>query len=211
MGRHKIIDDDKLLDIARQVFLKNGHAATTRDVARAAGISQSVLYQRFQTKNDLFFAAMMPSPPDLKAIFGNLEECQAGVESYLYNVGLRILAYFATVMPAVLRLVAHPAFGAQIINHAHEHFLAEHLVKGLSDRIISLQQRHLVAQIDAYAAAETLIAAIHSIAMFQILSGKAVNKAEHQRVEGIVQVLWHGLNPHTSQDLNQGSLKNSKT
>lgn len=196
MGRHRTIDDDGLLKIARQVFSEQGYSATTRDVARAAGLSQSVLYQRFPTKNDLFFAAMMPPPPDIEAIFGNLEKGQANVEDYLYNVGLRMLAYFATVMPAVLHLVTHPAFEAQIINHAHQHFLAEQLVNGLRDRVIILQQRHLAAHIDAHIVAETFIGAIHSIAIFQILSGEVMGQKEYERVKGMVQVLWQGLKPH---------------
>ncbi|EKE96356.1 helix-turn-helix transcriptional regulator [Tolypothrix sp. LEGE 11397] len=32
--------------------------ASTRDIAKKAGISEAVIYQRFGTKEDLFFAAM---------------------------------------------------------------------------------------------------------------------------------------------------------
>ena len=53
MGRTKTVDDDELLRRAREVFRQSGHTASTREVARAAGISQAVLYQRFGSKNNL--------------------------------------------------------------------------------------------------------------------------------------------------------------
>src|SRR5262245_3040268 len=44
MGRQKTITDDEVLRIARNVFRAQGHTATTREIAQAAGISEAVLY-----------------------------------------------------------------------------------------------------------------------------------------------------------------------
>src|SRR5689334_20030031 len=38
MGRIKAISDDQVLNTARTVFSEHGHAAATRDVAKAAGL-----------------------------------------------------------------------------------------------------------------------------------------------------------------------------
>src|SRR5476649_2425176 len=73
MGRPKIIEDSELLAVARKVFREHGHTVTTRDVARAAGISQAVLYQRFKTKDQLFLAALTLDAPSL----GGLSEIEA--------------------------------------------------------------------------------------------------------------------------------------
>ena len=70
MGRLKTITDDEVLAAARRVFQRDGHAASTRDVAQEAGVSQAVLYQRFKTKEELFFAAMTPAVIDPQAIVG---------------------------------------------------------------------------------------------------------------------------------------------
>jgi AcrR family transcriptional regulator len=60
MGRHKLVEDDELLAVAREVFIDKGVTASTREIARLAGISEAVIYQRHPTKAHLFFAAMAP-------------------------------------------------------------------------------------------------------------------------------------------------------
>jgi Bacterial regulatory proteins, tetR family len=62
MGRRKLIEDHDLLAVARDVFVKRGFAASTREIARRAGISEAIIYQRHATKVHLFFAAMVPLP-----------------------------------------------------------------------------------------------------------------------------------------------------
>jgi AcrR family transcriptional regulator len=49
MGRKKTISDDELLDVARRAFVDEGFAASTREIARRAGVSEGVIFQRFQT------------------------------------------------------------------------------------------------------------------------------------------------------------------
>ncbi len=67
MGRQKTITDEAVLHVARTIFRDRGHTATTREIAQAAGISEAVLYQRFGSKDELFFAAMRPHGPDIRA------------------------------------------------------------------------------------------------------------------------------------------------
>src|SRR6516162_1391376 len=70
MGRQKTITDDEVLRVARDIFLAHGHTATTREIAQAAGISEAILYQRFGSKNELFFAAMHPQGLDVEQLLG---------------------------------------------------------------------------------------------------------------------------------------------
>jgi AcrR family transcriptional regulator len=49
MGRRKLVEDDELLAVARGVFVEKGIAASTREIARRAGISEAVIYQRHPT------------------------------------------------------------------------------------------------------------------------------------------------------------------
>ena len=50
MPRPRRIDDATLLAAAREVFVAKGAAATTREVARRAGVSEGVIFQRYKTK-----------------------------------------------------------------------------------------------------------------------------------------------------------------
>lgn len=58
MARPKTIADADLLEAARAVFVQKGMGASTRAIARRAGVSEGVLFQRYATKQELFFAAM---------------------------------------------------------------------------------------------------------------------------------------------------------
>src|ERR1035438_5507653 len=65
MGRNKSISDDDLLAAARRVFVEQGYAASTREIARRAGVSEGLIFQRFQTKEDLSVGGPhLPAFPD---------------------------------------------------------------------------------------------------------------------------------------------------
>lgn len=204
MGRHRTIDDTELLTIARRVFAAQGHAATTRDVARAAGISQSVLYQRFPSKDDLFFAAMLPDPPDLPTLLGVLDEWVSDGDAHLRGVAGRILAYFEQSMPVVLHLVTHPSFSAATVADLHERVLVPDLIAGLAARMRELAQRGLVAPVDATTAAETLISALHSLAMFAVIREPGIQVFPRERLDQVMDVLWHGFGPRAVSPGSQG-------
>src|SRR6516162_10062208 len=109
MGRHKTISDQEVLRVARDVFRTQGHTATTRAIAEAASISEAVLYQRFGSKDDLFFASMHPSGPDVEDLLGPSDP-PGDARAYLRRAVVRSGQYFATVIPLALRLMSHPSF-----------------------------------------------------------------------------------------------------
>jgi AcrR family transcriptional regulator len=50
---------EQILDVAVQVFAKNGfHSTSMNDVAEAAGVTKPVLYQHFDSKQDLYLALL---------------------------------------------------------------------------------------------------------------------------------------------------------
>jgi AcrR family transcriptional regulator len=106
--RPKTISDEALLAVARAVFRAQGRTASTRAIARQAGISEGILYQRFGTKEDLFFAAMAPRAPDIEALLGP-EPPTEGVPTFLRNVLVRMAKHFGEVIPLAIQIIAHPA------------------------------------------------------------------------------------------------------
>jgi AcrR family transcriptional regulator len=89
VARPQTIPDEQILDAAREVFLAEGPGASTADIARRAGVSEGLLFKRFETKERLFVAAMgCRAPPwhaELERLAGkgdlreNLERLAAGV------------------------------------------------------------------------------------------------------------------------------------
>ena len=194
MGRPRTTSDEAILEAARKLFREGGHAVATREVARAAGVSQAVLYQRFPSKTELFFAAMAPTPPDVELILGTASE---PVDKYLEGVALRMLKYFEQALPTVVQLMAHPEFDSKAMGHLHESILAERLVKGLAARLVEFKKRGLIGEVDPGNVAQTLVAALHSFVLFHVVSGASLSKQAAQIAPRITEVLWNGAAPRS--------------
>ncbi len=109
MGRPRIIAEDDILRAAHAAFVKHGIAASTREIARAAGVSEGVLFQRHGTKADLFFAAMSPPPFRWDRVFGARHRRRDG-RARLEALVRALIHYFRRAVPVLLPLLSHPAF-----------------------------------------------------------------------------------------------------
>ncbi len=117
MTRRKTISDEELLAVARQVFREQGHTATTREVARQAGISEGVLYQRFGSKEQLFFAAMIPREPEFDALLGPMPP-DVDARTFFTTAPVRMARHFVEVIPLALQVITHPSGLHAGIEHA---------------------------------------------------------------------------------------------
>jgi AcrR family transcriptional regulator len=190
MGRPKTISDDAILRIARDIFRKHGHTATTREVANAAGISEAVLYQRFGTKDVLFFAALRPRGPDIEELLGP-DDPPDDAREYLRTVLRRLGEYFAEVIPLALRTMMHPSFDPASLSRAMPGGPDE-LREGLARRINSLARRQRLAASDEAVAARLLISLAHDWALGVSVAHGTV-AAGDRRLEEFLGVLWEGL------------------
>lgn len=73
-----MISTERLLDVAREVFLELGIRATTSEVASRAGIAEGTIFHRFKSKEELFRAAMNFDPDAALALVEELPS-RAGV------------------------------------------------------------------------------------------------------------------------------------
>lgn len=58
MARPQKYTDERILKVAARVFLEHGAGASTALIAREAGVSEGILFQRFKTKTGLLEAAL---------------------------------------------------------------------------------------------------------------------------------------------------------
>ena len=209
MPRPRTVNEADLLDAARTVFARSGHAASTVEVAREAGVSQALLYQRYGTKNALFLAAMVPAPVNAHAIVGDIGEIdQLGARGHVVAIAGRLLDHLSEVMPRVLHLVTHPTLAPELGRHLHEHLGAPAVLPAIARRLsVMARDGHACATLDPYAASAALIAIAHGLALHDVAGVDDPTRSEERRGTGdmrarmstvlddAVSALWDGLGP----------------
>jgi AcrR family transcriptional regulator len=190
MGRQKTISDDEVLRVARDVFRRHGHTATTREIAQAAGISEAVLYQRFGSKDELFFAAMRPQATDVVQLLGPAKPPDDAY-AYLHDVVVRMGKHFAEIIPLALRVMTHPSSGPGRLERGRPGGPSA-LQEGLAERIASLASRGRIATASEAATARVLVSLAHDWALMTALSHTAPSRRVRELTE-MVDAVWTGL------------------
>jgi AcrR family transcriptional regulator len=190
MGRHKTISDEDVLGVARHLFRGKGHTATTREIAQAAGISEAVLYQRFGSKDELFFRAMHPTGPDIAQLLGPEEPIDDAL-AYLRGVIVRTGQYFSGVIPLALHVMTHPSFDPAMLARAQARGPGQ-LQEALAQRLASLVQRQLIGAPSEAAAARLLVSLAHDWALGNVFRHDTSPERVRQ-LEEMVDVVWEGL------------------
>lgn len=192
MPRPKTVSDEAILEVARRHFLKEGSGASTRQIASDSGVSETVLFQRFGTKDRLFFGAMTLPDIDLDAIFtggSRKTSVRKNVERYC----LSLLDYFREAVPIFMALVTHPSFVMSEFLKDH-HIPAMQFGERLAAYLASEAEAGRVGKVDFETVAGVLVSHIHNVAMMDSLSGREIAEARVE-VSKAVEVLWTGLAP----------------
>ncbi|MCA9662632.1 MAG: TetR/AcrR family transcriptional regulator [Myxococcales bacterium] len=192
MGRRKTISDDELLAVARAVFIDKGLAASTRAIAREAGVSEAVLYQRFGTKADLFFRAMVPPTLDVEAVLA-APAAGSPLET-LERAALGMLRYFRELFPILVPMMSHPGFDFERFVERHPEAPLGRLRAGLIAALEGMRARGEIAEGPVAPAALMLFASLHSVAVFERL-GAHDGAFDEATIRAMVGVLWRGLAP----------------
>ncbi len=189
MGRGKSIRDEQILEAARTVFIESGSAASTAEIARVADISEGLIFRRFSTKTDLFFAAMSIPGFDTGELFKPLGMNET-IELRLEQIALALIDYFREILPILLTLVTHPSFD-------YEKFTESPLSRvhdELSGFLKELAELGHVSSENYPASGQTLVATMHSLALFEAI-GVHGGAVEDATVHDIVRTIWLGLKP----------------
>jgi AcrR family transcriptional regulator len=193
MSRPTTLSSEEILEAARQVFLRKGHAAPTAEIARRAGVSEGTLFKRWGTKDKLFLAAMAPESPTwadkVEAMVG-----QGEVRENLVAIAGQILAFYQQATPRIIHIWASslhrkrrklgpnspPVVGIQLTTD----YLAAEAALGR------------LAVADPEVAARVFLGALHKFAFQELLGVNVVLPMEVDRfIRGLVDLLWAGLAP----------------
>jgi AcrR family transcriptional regulator len=104
MARPRQISDEQILTVARNAFLAEGANLSTTAIADLLGISQSVLFQRFGTKEKLLIAALAPNqrPEWLGALRAGPDQRETAVQ--LLEIAQSFTSYFQEILPTMVVL-----------------------------------------------------------------------------------------------------------
>jgi AcrR family transcriptional regulator len=194
MGRKKTISDADLLEAARGAFVELGFSASTKEIARRAGISEGVIFQRFATKGDLFFAAMIPPPVDLDAL---LHDPRLHGRALLEKITFAMIEYFRATMPVLLPLISHPAFEFEEFAKRHPDSPMLVLRRQLVEFFAREQAAGRIGAVNPGAAALLVWSTAHSIPFFERL-GAHGGQFPPEIVKATVRCIWDGLAPKSA-------------
>src|SRR5215470_10990723 len=131
--REHLIDAAEKLLVSKQVG-----TITTREIARAAGVSDGVLYNHFADKHELILAALMRRYAQALNHFGTglPEPGSATVEANLITYAEAALDLVAQALPMVAGLISEPVLLQRFIAEIHrEPFGPERMRQPIADYI----------------------------------------------------------------------------
>jgi AcrR family transcriptional regulator len=186
-----------ILEAAVQVFAQHGlDAATTDDIARAAGLSKGGLYWHFRSKDDILAAILMHFFDQEMAVLKELLAATGTVGERLHQLGAQAAAdtlQMEQLLPVVLEFYALASRQATVRAWIQGYYQQYHqLLAAL------LQQGYARGELrygTAEAAALTLIAQIEGLGLVWSVAPGLVRL--DQQIASAIDLLLHGLRAAT--------------
>ncbi|GHO51134.1 TetR/AcrR family transcriptional regulator [Ktedonospora formicarum] len=98
---------EKILESAEKLLhLKGSAHVTTKEIARAVGLSESALYRHFDHKEDIFFALMAEHQPAFHEAFQTHPAGTATVSENLIALVLAVVHYYEQLIPMGVSFLA---------------------------------------------------------------------------------------------------------
>jgi AcrR family transcriptional regulator len=193
-GRPPSISSEKLLDVAREVFLERGIRATTLEVAERAGVSEGTLFHRFGTKDALFRKALNYDEREgLDRMTQAVEEIRPlEAPEALQKLAETLIELGRVAIPLAMMSWSNPERCAP--NHAEKQkFYAA--VKLLAADLQLRIDRGELRNIDTEVLSRTFIGAIHHYSMARGASAEAGIPiiSEGMFVRSLVDLLLNGV------------------
>ena len=167
---------DRILDAAASVLRERGIArTTTKEIARAAGCSEALLYKYFADKRELFLAVLGERAPRLDApdeLVGH-----GTVTANVTTLVRQLLAFYARSFP-----MAASIFGAPELLAAHRAGVSR---RGYGPEVPA---RQVQAYLDAEAAAGRLAGDVDTAAVARAVAGAALFEAFLATYAGMAEV-----------------------
>jgi AcrR family transcriptional regulator len=192
---------DRILDAAADVMTRLGLAkATTKEIARAAGCSEALLYKHFREKEEIFLAVLKDRLPSLTATLAALPD-QAGTGSVrdrlvdVVDIGVRFYEAGLAIGSSML--------GDPVLVRRHREWMVSRGVgpqvanQMLADYLRAEQKAgRIAAGVDADAAAALLLGASYQRAfMLRLMGETPLRPPPAEFAQSVVDAALRGLDP----------------
>ena len=193
-GRPPSIDWEKLLEVAREVFLERGIRATTLEVAERAGVSEGAIFHRFKSKDVLFREAMHFNaesvPERLGAALEGIDDLP--IKEALHRIASTIMDIGREAMPLLMMTWSNPDnAGCMPTDGLRQGFRA------LLMRFAAYFEKRMDAgdlrRMDGEVMARVLVGALHHYRITQLaVSAGESTMPEGTFIRGLVDLLLSG-------------------
>ena len=187
-----------LIDTAERLLSeKQVGAITTREIARAAQVSDGVLYNHFADKHDLILAALMRRYEQALSQFGAglPEPGSATVEANLTTYAEAALDLVAQAMPMVAGLISEPVLLHRFIAEIHrEPFGPERMREPIADYISGEQRLGRLGEFPIDAALSLMIGPTLMLGFTELVGG-APRQTVVAAIPDIISTLLKGIAP----------------
>ncbi|MEL7372315.1 MAG: TetR/AcrR family transcriptional regulator [Myxococcota bacterium] len=194
MARPVSIPNEQILAAARQVFLKQGFSASTSAIARAAQVSEGMLFKRFGSKDELFHAALEIPLLDLsKELDGRVG--RGDVRSNLEWAALELINFFEELMPTVMTLWRKHAPNMKALWVGQEDPQPVRILRDLTRYISAEVERgRLDGRVEPGVLARILVGSTHHYAFLDQM-GLQPPLGRDVYARQLVDMVWRGITP----------------
>jgi AcrR family transcriptional regulator len=191
-GRPPVISHERLLEIAREVFLELGIRATTAEVAARAGVAEGTIFLRFKSKSELFRAAMQFDPDQVLAFVEALpgRAGEPDLRATLLGFAEEFLRLGRVAVPVMMMAWSNPE-QTPCLDRTSERAQRYRRVITALRRFFELElQSGRLRQGDAEVLARMLMGSLHQFVMGEVFAAGPVGRLDAAQYAGeVVDVL----------------------
>lgn len=185
---------ERILDAMLRLVSEKGYrGATTRAIAREAGVTEITLFRHFRSKEHLFEEVLNRDgfPGKLRELLSSLEDCP--YERWLSAVGVKFFETLQRKKPLIRIIQSEINIWPRKIRALHGKMIEEIFVL-LADAFASLQRRGGMRKFSPRLAAHGFLGMIFTyFRIEEIIKGRTVPPREAGRVvDAFVDIVVHG-------------------
>jgi AcrR family transcriptional regulator len=191
---------ERFLDGAIEVMRSRGFAAaTTKEIARAAGLSEAMLYKVFRDKIDLFLAVLTERMPRVALVRdGGAEQAgHGGLDANLERLTAELLAFYLETFPIAASVFSDPRLLSHLRDALRDDGGPQVNVDAVTRYLAAEQQAgRVAATVEPAAAAEMLVGAcLHRAFLTSFYGGNLSERDRRRFAADIINALRPMLEP----------------